>query len=217
MSIELTPQRPMFLSRERWESLWQQLGGIAPDGSFDHLCARYAEPHRYYHNAGHILATLEHFDRLKGLAESPALVEYALWMHDAIYDTRSASNEAQSAHLAEHFLLSAGFDNLAPAVVKFIMATTHTAPSEADDAGLVVDIDLSVLALPAVDYEAYAGSVRKEYHWVPEPEFRAGRRRVLESLLAMPTLYVHPANIAAWESRARTNLESEFARVSSTD
>lgn len=213
MSIELAAQPPLLLSRERWASLWQQLGGIAPDGSFDHLAARYAEPHRHYHNAGHIMATLEHFDRLKGLTGSPALVEYALWMHDAIYDTRSVSNEAQSAHLAEHFLLSAGLDTLAPAVVKLIMATTHTAPSEADDAGLLVDIDLSVLALPAVDYEAYAGAVRKEYYWVPEPEFRAGRRRVLSSLLAMPTLYAHPVNIAAWESRARANLEAELASL----
>lgn len=213
MSIELAAQRPLLLSRERWTSLWQQMGGIAPDGSFEHVPARYTEPHRRYHNAGHILASLEHFDRLKGLAEHPALVEYALWMHDAIYDTRSASNEAQSARLAEHFLLSAGLDNLAPAVVKLIMATTHTAPSEADDAGLVVDIDLSVLALPAVDYEAYADAVRKEYHWVPEFEFRAGRRRVLSSLLAMPTLYVHPVNIAAWESPARANLEAELASL----
>lgn len=201
------------LSQDRWTALWRDLGSTPPTGSFAELVSRYREPHRHYHNAEHILAALKHFDAFKALAMRPALVEYALWLHDVVYDSRAGDNEAKSADLAEQFLVAAGLPELANETRRLIMATTHTAPSGADDAGLVVDIDLSVLALPPADYAAYTRAVRREYEWVPEDQFRAGRCKVLGTLLSMLSLYSHPTLIAAWEFRARANIQEELKRL----
>jgi predicted metal-dependent HD superfamily phosphohydrolase len=198
------------LDEHRWDSLWIAWGAKAPQGSFDELVSLYTEPHRRYHNVSHILAALNHFDSLKGLARRPELVEFSLWLHDAVYDPRATDNEAKSADLAERYLVATGLGHLVAEVRRLIMATAHTSPSVADDAGLVVDIDLSVLALHPAGYAEYTRAVRQEYQWVPDELFRAGRSKVLQSFLAMPQLYSHPTNIAAWEDMARKNIKSEL-------
>jgi predicted metal-dependent HD superfamily phosphohydrolase len=198
------------LSQDRWIALWRDLGSTPPAGSFEELVSRYSEPDRHYHNAVHIVTALKHFDTFRGLARRPALVEFALWLHDVVYDPRASDNEAKSADMAERFLVSAGLGHLVDETRQPIMATAHTAPTSADDTGLVVDIDLSVLALPPAAYEAYTRAIRREYQWVPDDLFRAGRRKVLDTLMAMPALYSHPTIIATWEDRARANIEAEL-------
>ena len=205
------------LDEHRWNSLWIALGAKAPQGSFYELVSLYTEPQRRYHNVSHILAALNHFDTLKGLARRPDLVEFALWLHDSVYDPRATDNEAKSADLAERFLSAAGLDDLVAEVRRLIMATAHTSPSEADDAGLVVDIDLSVLALHPAGYIEYTRAVRQEYQWVPDELFRAGRSKVLKSFLALPNLYSHPAVIAIWEVRALRNLRTELRVLSESN
>ncbi|MEN1799284.1 hypothetical protein AAIH29_29435, partial [Pseudomonas aeruginosa] len=54
------------LDRQRWDALWQRLGGNPPADAFDALLAAYGGADRHYHSDRHILACLEHFDRLCG-------------------------------------------------------------------------------------------------------------------------------------------------------
>lgn len=201
------------LQEPLWNALWISLGAKAPQGSFHELVRLYVEPQRHYHNASHILAALRHFDALKGLAERPELVEFALWHHDVIYDPRARDNEAKSADLAERYLVDAGLRELVAEARRLIMATAHTAACEADDAGLVVDIDLSVLALDPPGYVAYTRAIRQEYQWVPHEAFQAGRSKVLQSFLAMPKLYSHPDTVSAWEDKARSNIKAELTSL----
>ncbi len=151
------------LSAERWQNLWQRLGGAPPDDSFVALAAHYSEPQRHYHNGAHINTCLQHLDHFQHLATDAAVVEFALWTHDAIYHTQRQDNEAASADLAEHWLRAAGLPEHVGSVRRHILATAHMEPAEADDAGLVVDIDLSVLALPAGEYRAYTEAIRAEF------------------------------------------------------
>ncbi|EPG5527164.1 hypothetical protein NW925_10140, partial [Pseudomonas aeruginosa] len=51
------------LDRQRWDALWQRLGGNPPADAFDALLAAYGGADRHYHSDRHILACLEHFDR----------------------------------------------------------------------------------------------------------------------------------------------------------
>lgn len=201
------------LSAERWQNLWQRLGATPPEGSFAALTAHYSEPQRHYHNGAHLNACLQHLDRFQHLAQDAAVVEFALWTHDAIYHTQRQDNEAASADLAEKWLREAGVPEHVDSVRRHILATAHLEPAEADDAGLVVDIDLSVLALPAHDYHAYTEAIRAEFAWVPEALFTAGRAKVLNTLLAMPYLYSHEEIRAHWEANARANLQRELARL----
>lgn len=201
------------LSEQRWAQLFGRLGKSAPLGAFADLVSLYCEPHRHYHTAVHIDACLTHFDRYKHLAKAPDLVELALWLHDVIYDTQATDNEARSAAYAEDLLRRAGLAAHAPAVTAMILATTHTAGVEADDAGLVVDLDLGVLAAPAESYRSYCLAVRQEFSWVPEPLFRAGRSKVLRQLAGEGRIYAHPEIAEAWEAQARENLQAELLQL----
>ena len=196
-----------MLSEDRWRALWRKLGTTAPTGSFSKLQQAYSEPHRHYHSSAHISACLEHFDNWQHLGEQPLLVELALWSHDLIYDTRRQDNEAASAKQAGHWLDEAGLGQHADTLRGLILATCHQQPADNIDAALVVDIDLAILAAPAEIYADYEQAVRKEYAWVPEQLFCAGRSKVLQHLLAMPALYQHRELAEQWESRARQNLQ----------
>jgi predicted metal-dependent HD superfamily phosphohydrolase len=198
------------LDPQRWESLWRQLGGSAPAGSFAELERLYGGSDRHYHGTQHILACLAHLDRLHDLARAPAQVELALWLHDAIYDTHRQDNEAASAALARRWLGEAGLDRHGDALQELIMATCHQAAGLAGDAALVADIDLSILASAPPVYAEYQAAVRREYAWVPEELFSAGRAKVLRQLLDQPRLYQTPSLRQGWESRARENLKGEL-------
>src|SRR5690606_5795216 len=187
-------------------------GATPPPGSFEQLANAYAQPQRHYHNAAHVLACLQHLDRHQGLAAQPALVEFALWTHDLVYDTRRQDNEAASAAQACQWLRDAGLDRHSAAVSVMILATTHRSPASGD-AALVVDIDLSILAAPAEVYGRYQAAVRREFAWVPEPVFRQGRAQLLKGLLEMPALYQVPALAEGWEAAARANLSRELAAL----
>ena len=71
-------------------------------------------------------------------------------------------------------------------VAALIMKTkTHDAGDDAD-AQVLLDADLAILGASEPAYLDYAKKIRQEYAWVPEPEYRQGRRRVLESFLSRP-------------------------------
>ncbi|MEO4048402.1 hypothetical protein AAFN46_15105 [Pseudomonas sp. CAU 1711] len=204
-----------MLEPSRWQTLWRQLGGEAPPGSFDELRSAYSGPERHYHGVRHIEACLAHFDRWRHLAEHAPLVELALWTHDLVYDTHRQDNEAASARRACQWLGEAGLDEHRTALQELILATCHQQEPQGADAALVVDIDLSILASDAVVYSAYEAAIRAEYAWVPEPLFRAGRAKLLRQLLAMPALY-HQAPLAErWEEPARRNLQAALTTLES--
>ncbi|WP_068830706.1 HD domain-containing protein [Pseudomonas sp. BMS12] len=204
-----------MLDPQRWQGLWQQLGSEAPAGSFAELQSAYATPGRHYHSTRHIQACLDHFDRWQHLADNPALVELALWTHDLVYDTHRQDNEAASAQRACQWLDDAELGKHEAALRELILATCHQQAPEGDDAALVVDIDLAILASKPNDYAQYEAAVRAEYAWVPEALFRAGRAKLLKQLLAMPALY-HQASLAKlWEAPARRNLQAALAALES--
>ncbi|WP_263139390.1 hypothetical protein [Pseudomonas sp. RIT-PI-AD] len=123
-----------------------------------------------------------------------------------MYDTRRQDNEAASASRAAAWLKEVGLDQHVETVERLILATRHQQPPEDADAGLVVDLDLAILAAPPAAYAGYERDIRREYAWVPEPLFRAGRATLLEHLLGAPRLYWHAPLRQGWEAPARANL-----------
>lgn len=147
---------------------------------------------------------------MKSLAQKPELVEFALWLHDAVYETKAHDNEERSADLAEALLSSAGLHHLVAPLRVMILGTRHKEACPADDLGLVVDIDLSVLGSESKDYRAYVQQIREEYSWVPENEFRVGRIKVLKAIADNARIYSHEVCFRLWEIRARENLNNEL-------
>ena len=78
------------------------------------LRARYAEPHRRYHNLVHVEAVsrplISWLLRNRSLMTIGLVVRLAAWFHDAVYDPRATDNEERSAQLAHATLAESGVD-----------------------------------------------------------------------------------------------------------
>lgn len=197
----------------RWLSLLAGLGcePAAARPVFAELVVRYGSPKRHYHTLDHIAAVLDTaLALLPDAAQTPALA-LSVWFHDAVYDTRAADNEEQSAALAETLLrpLHVAEGVLREATRLILLTKTH-APEEGDRSGMaLIDADLAILGAAEDAYDRYAQAIRREYAWVPDAEYRAGRRRMLEGFLARPRIYRTEAMQARAEERARANLRRE--------
>jgi predicted metal-dependent HD superfamily phosphohydrolase len=183
------------------------------------LLARYAEPHRHYHDGRHLREVLATVDELAaGAAADLEVVRWAAWYHDAVYDVRGGDNEERSARLAEEELTWAGYDPYRTAeVVRLVRLTATHAPAADDSDGAVLcDADLRILAADSERYAQYVADVRREYDHVDGDDFRVGRSAVLRALLAQPRLYKTEQGYSWWEDHARANLTAELRDLEST-
>ena len=194
--------------RRRWDAL---VPGAADLGA--ELLNRWGEPHRHYHDRRHLLHVLEALHKL-GCSARPVLL--GAWFHDAVYDGVPGADEEASAALAEELLPQAGIPAAETAeAARLVRLTAGHDPAPADGYGnLLCDADLAVLGRAPRDYDRYAADVRREYHHLEDPVFRAGRRTVLESLLDRGTaLYRTRRGEELWGSAARANLARELAAL----
>ena len=193
---------------QRWTALWKRLGAQGDANAvYDDLVARYSEPHRAYHTLEHIRHCLDEFEQVRHLATNPDAVELALWYHDAIYDTKTKDSEERSAALAVEEARNASLpDSFGQSVANLIMATKHTTAPTDPDVQLLVDIDLSILGQTGDKFDEYERQVRKEYEWVAEDAFVAGRSSILKSFLDRTTIYSTRLLLNKYEVQARRNI-----------
>ena len=175
----------------------------------------YAQPHRGYHNAGHL-------DELIVLARehTPDLDEaeqLALLFHDAVYVPGAAKgdNERLSAVLMKRpSPRSRGRMRPLPCppaiwrgLPAIIEATTHSRAPPAE-AARICDLDLWRLASPWEAFQQHALGIRHEYlHLVTdEPAFWAARHAFYESMLAKPRLFATDYFVERFEETARSNM-----------
>ncbi|MFC4016876.1 metal-dependent phosphohydrolase [Micromonospora sp. GCM10011542] len=208
---------------DRWRAATRDAGATADAAATragEDLLMRWREPHRQYHTVAHLTAVLDVVDRHAGLADRAALVRLAAWCHDAVYDPRAGgdTNERDSAELATALLTGLGVPAAAVAEVHRLVLLTagHAVAPDDRDGALLCDADLAVLAAPVPVYDRYAAAIRREYAHVPEPDFRAGRARVLSGLLGLPALFRLPPLARRWERPARLNLRRELAALAAT-
>jgi predicted metal-dependent HD superfamily phosphohydrolase len=214
----------MVLS-DRWRSLTVAIGASGDAaGAFADLDRRYREPGRYYHTWDHVTDCLARLDAAPGLCDRPEAVELALWFHDAVYDPRAGDNEARSAELLRESAARLGVDaGLAAASAALVLATAHLAeagaalgqesPASAHDAAAIRDLDLAILGAPPARFDAYEAAVRREYGFLSEAEWRAGRARVLRAFLDRPRIFLTGEFHARLERPARANLEDGLRRL----
>ncbi|GAA4607964.1 hypothetical protein GCM10023195_30730 [Actinoallomurus liliacearum] len=176
------------------------------------LIRRYEEPHRRYHDAGHLADVLDRIDELAGEADDVAAVRLAAWFHDAVYQPLRTDNEERSAVLAERMLADTDLPPETVAeVARLVRMTAAHDPAPGDrDAAVLNDADLAILAADPERYAAYAAAVREEYAAVPDEAFRHGRADVLRALLDAPALFRTAPGRERWETAARHNLETEL-------
>lgn len=205
----------MTHEQQRWRALWQRLGAQGDASAvYNDLVARYSEPHRAYHTLQHIEHCLDELEQVRDLTKTPDAVELALWYHDAIYDTKTKDSEERSATLSVEMVRNASLpDNLGQSVANLIMATKHSTTPSDSDVQLLVDIDLSILGQAEERFDEYERQVRKEYEWVSEDAFIAGRSAILKSFLDRPNIYATQYFRNKYETQARRNIAQSLARL----
>ncbi|HEX4612783.1 MAG TPA: hypothetical protein VH092_31600 [Urbifossiella sp.] len=184
---------------------------------FDVLVAAYSAPDRHYHNLEHLGEMFRVAARLMSITDDPSVVQLAVWFHDAVYDPRAADNEARSADLATTLLGPVGVPRSElDRVTRLILATAHLAddrPPGDRETTILLDADLAILGAAPERYFRYAGAIRQEYAWVPEPDYRAGRVKVLDRFLARPRIFWTDLAYQEGETQARANMRAERATL----
>ena len=92
-----------------------------------------------------------------------------------------------------------------------LVTAGHMNEVVAGDATWFLDADLQILGATSADYDDYANAIRREYDFVPEADYRAGRSAILQSFLDAPQIYRTSTMREKLESRARNNLTGELA------
>ncbi|WP_435949604.1 HD domain-containing protein [Psychrobacter sp. DM8] len=176
------------------------------------IATHYSEPARAYHTLEHLTQLFSQFDKIQSQLTQPDIVALAIYYHDIIYDPKRAGNESKSAKFAQE-KLSPYLDiaQCARIYALIMMTADHKIAGTENrlDAAYMLDMDLSILGAPWVEYEHYTQAVRKEYAHVTQEQYRIGRTKVLEGLLTHPKLYL-TEHYHQLESQARENISREI-------
>lgn len=198
------------VSVDAWLELLARLG-LSDLSAVTHgkLVAAYGRPDRHYHTIAHVDDCLEQLAACALPAEQADPIALALWFHDAVYNWRSKTNEADSAAWARTFLAGCDADEaLVARVDGLIMATCHFVPDPlVGDQFLMSDIDLSILGRAPEVYNRYERAIGEEYKWVPKVTFRRERRKILRGFLERVAIFHTDRFKDLYEEQARANLQ----------
>lgn len=195
------------LSDSRWSELSARLGIVKPLTAFRWLESHYRERARKYHDARHVNECLRELDRSQHPEASNPLVEFALWFHDAVYNTFSKRNEERSAEAAVAVLEHSGRPAADCALARaLILATRHGVQPTEPPLQLLVDIDLAILGASAERYAEFELQIRAEYWWVPTGMYRRQRAAILKSFVQRQSIYTTHEFREQYERQARNNI-----------
>ncbi|XP_017147576.2 uncharacterized protein LOC117185869 [Drosophila miranda] len=82
-----------------------------------------------------------------------------------------------------------------------------------DEANLLQDVDLVVLASSPEEYKHYTTLLRSEYANLDDATYKAMRIKVLETLLLIPSIYATGEYHDKYEEQARANIRSEILEL----
>ena len=206
-------------ARARWMEITDalQASPAAREAVLAEILKAYQCSGRHYHGPSHI------GDLLRLTAEyAPFLVDrdaidLAVFFHDVVYSATRSDNEEASARRAKKGMALLGFPvATVEKVARYVIATKHGSgtPVPIDgDLAYFLDFDLSILGATRDAYAAYAAAIRKEYAIYPNMIFRAGRAKVLRSILEQPQIYRTEHGLTRWEAPARNNMKWELERL----
>jgi predicted metal-dependent HD superfamily phosphohydrolase len=195
--------------------VWHRIAGSRHDQVIDDVLLRHREPHRHYHTATHVMWVCRHVTELMlhhPVDDADAVLAAALY-HDAVYDSRSSTNEANSAALATRQLTDVGWPAERCSVVAGLVLATADHQSTTTSQAVLLDADLAILGAGTHAYLPYTVGVRAEYGHVPDQAWRTGRAKVLQQFIDRPAIYRTVTMRHAREHRARANLAAELASL----
>ncbi|HEY3789076.1 MAG TPA: hypothetical protein VGL71_09485 [Urbifossiella sp.] len=185
--------------------------------AFEFLREAYGSPDRHYHNLDHLDEMFRIAGQLMAITDDSRAVQLAIWFHDAVYDPRARDNETRSAELAVMLLGPIGVPRSElDRVTRLILATGYCAepqPPPDRETAILLDADLAIFGAPEERYDQYAATIREEYEWVPEADYREVRSRILEQILARPRIYWIDSMHKECTTAAQENIRRELAQL----
>lgn len=218
-SLESLPAQ----ENQRSATLREDFCGIFDEGKraeatklFKKIAEEYQAENRKYHNFEHIEKMIDFLQAYEQVIKDGVGVKLAVYLHDVVYDTKAKDNEGQSAQYAQNYLIQLGVpDNIVAHVLGLIRATAkHEVIEDDTDSAIFLDADLAILGSSEEDYDKYAAKIRQEYAWVPDDQYRAGRKTVLTNFLSRPKIYFTERAGKDLEEQSRKNIERELVRLS---
>jgi pantetheine-phosphate adenylyltransferase len=191
------------------KSAWESLAGTdaVSEKWFNKIIQHHSEPHRFYHNTGHLSALVKHAQKLPSMDSlSKASILYTIFFHDIVYNPLSKTNESDSAKVwldfaAEKQVIHPIYEN----VEKAILATaSHFQPTQLEFIEYFLDLDLSILGSSPKDFKEYEDNIRSEYNFVPEDVYNLERAKIMKTLIN-PFKTQWAKNI--WGQQAEENLK----------
>ena len=178
------------------------------------IFTRYSEPKRHYHTIAHLENIVNDLTEVKTKIDDWDTLLFAVFYHDIIYKASSSTNEADSAKLAMQKLSEIGYSSEKIAKCSnMILATKAHEHSEDNDTNYLVDADLAILGSSQYDYQKYAEEIREEYTVYPDFMYNNGRRKALQHLLQMESIYKTDHFIKQYEKAARINILNELEEL----
>ena len=161
--------------------------------TMQHIIDCYNEPHRYYHDMGHVKEMLayvesfkEHFNPITWEA-----IQLAIVWHDAVYDPSSKTNEADSykdfvdcwRDMDEKYLYMEKWKKIIPLVLELIMVTRNHEydPNMPLHLKIMIEADLERFKGPFEQFWQNTVRIFKEYSMADWGLFKPGRIAFLES------------------------------------
>lgn len=188
---------------------------------FEDIYTRYSQNHRSYHNTSHLKMCLNELELVKHSAQDLQALEFALFYHDAVYNSskedlmQHGDDEGESAelaitHLTKKLELPLEF---AQRVASLILVTKHLSIPLEKDHQMMVDIDLAILGRSSRLFDLYEQKVRQEYYWVPWEKYSELRIQILQGLLSR-RIYSTSFFIDRYGEQAKRNLQRSIQQLS---
>jgi predicted metal-dependent HD superfamily phosphohydrolase len=203
--------------RGRWRAL---MASLAVDSGleeelFQEIVKHYGREGRHYHTLKHVYNVLTAIERLRGKARDMEAILLAAWYHDIIYEMKGGDNELRSAELAGVALRRMGVGQERITAIQTMIHHTdvNKSPPDDTDCQILLDADLSKLASSGEEYAQNSEAIRQEYFFVPEPEYRESRRRLLIQFLERNRIFQTDHMFANCEEKARRNIANELERL----
>lgn len=209
--------------KESWRELIAQLSTNfdlqVAENVFGLLVRAYTDPTRYHHSLRHIEDMLEFASVFAKHLKDPKSVIIAIWFHDLVYDTKSNTNEEDSAQLTFELLTELGIPSeIIAKILKYVLATKHHSldiDSSNEDLAYFLDFDMAILGASAERYDRYARDIAQEFAWAKDFEgkdiFTPGRIQFIQQTLQRPIFNTQV--MSEFETQARLNLSRELERL----
>ncbi|KAG7336550.1 acyl-CoA N-acyltransferase [Nitzschia inconspicua] len=209
------------LKEDYWNAVCVSSDRPTSDEWFDRIYHQHNEPGRHYHTAVHLKEILDYVTILRegGVVSKNlfAVIVWATFFHDLVYDPKSNKNEKESAVRWLDFCEVMSIDNVTAKMVETIILATEKhqlipMPDNQDmeqAQALFLDMDMAVLGKSKDSYMAYAALIRREYSFVELDVYCSKRSEILRKFTET-TIYKTSVFQRAMEDRARANLHAEI-------